>query len=461
MFYLEWIQIALLLVFGAVLGMLSLELYNKTIITLSASLVAYILLFLYEGIKFEVMIDFINFNVLAIFLSIMVIIGVVTNSGFFQFIAVRTVKTTRGNLDVLYYLISIITFIVGILLLNIVSILMIASVTLTIAAALKTDAKNFLITEVILIDMGAMSLVFGSIPNILISNIAKIPITYFAIYILPFALTVVSTTLIILPKVFKGFPEIDPIRKLALLELNEYNMIRDEKSLIMSGLVLLYLIFGFALFPDPSIIAVSAALILIVATGLSPNRIRETIDWETFFFLVGLFLLVGSLDHVGIIELISEALYPIIKTNAFLGMLIILWSAGILSGILDNIALTLIYIPLIRDLSPAFGIYSYFVWIALILGTNLGGEVTPIGSPTTLITMGFAKEHGIDISFKEFLFYGFMISFINLTIATLYLTYIFFIAINLSIIPFIATSLTIFTIMLYIKIIAPIRKKHK
>ncbi|MGQ4891622.1 MAG: SLC13 family permease [Candidatus Njordarchaeia archaeon] len=455
----EPVQIALLALFVVILILLSLEVYNKAILTLTGAIFVYIILFITEGIKFEALVKFINFNVLAIFLSIMIIINIVTYSGFFQFIAVRTVKMTKGDLNVLYYVLGIITFITGMLLLNIVAVLMIASVTITIASALKTDSKNFLIMEVIAIDMGAMSLIFASIPNILISNIVGLSIAYFATYVLPFAILVVSIFLTYFPMFFKKFPEIDPLRKLALMELNEYNMIRDMKTLIFSGAILLYVIVGFAIFNDPAIIAVSAAILLIILTKFSVERLPEGVDWETFFFLIGLFIIVGSLEHVGIIKMISDELYPIIKSNAFLGMLLILWSAGILSGFLDNIALTLIYIPLLMDLAPAFGPVAPLVWIALILGTNLGGELTPIGSPTTLITMGFAKENGIIIEFKEFLFYGAIVSLLNLTIATIYIFFILYLLPNLTIIPFIALSFATLGIMVYFKIIKKTKTK--
>ena len=450
-----------MVLFIVILILLSLEVYNKAILTLTGAIFVYIILFLSEGIKFESLVNFINFNVLAIFLSIMIIINIVTYSGFFQFIAVRTVKMTKGDLNVLYYVLGIITFVTGMLLLNIVAVLMIASVTITIASALKTDSKNFLIMEVIAIDMGAMSLIFASIPNILISNIVGLPIGYFAIYVMPFAILVVSVFLTYFPMFFKKFPEIDPLRKLALMELNEYNMIRDMRTLIFSGAILLYVIIGFAVFNDPAIIAVTGALLLIILTKFSPERLPEGVDWETFFFLIGLFIIVGSLEHVGIIKMISDYLTPIIKSNAFLGMLLILWSAGILSGFLDNIALTLIYIPLIMDLSPAFGPIAPLVWIALILGTNLGGELTPIGSPTTLITMGYAKENGIIIEFKEFLVYGAIVSLLNLTIATVYIFYIMFILPNYTIMPFIAIALLALGAMLYTKIIRKTMKTQK
>ena len=133
-----------------------------------------------------------------------------------------------------------------------------------------------------------------------------------------------------------------------------------------------------------------------------------------------------------------------------------LWVAGTLSGFLDNIALTLVFIPILMDIVPLFGPYGSLMWIALILGTNIGGDLTPFGSPTSLVTFGFMKEQGFYIEFKEFFKISLIIGFANLAFATSYLVYIYYLA------PAIASiSYLIFGIIILVLIGMKSYKKYK
>lgn len=428
------------------------ELYNKAILALAGAILTYGVLFLSERIHLNKLIVMcLDFRTLIIFLSIMLLIEIIKESGFFQFMAVKTVKLTKGHEDILFVVISLITFIAGMILLNIASILILISVTLTITYSLRIPPKYYVMTEVIVIDLGAMALVLASIPNILISNIAGISMMFFVIHVFPFSLFITACVVILHNSLYRAFfggiPEPDPVRKDILMGLNEYVFIRDEKSVISSGLIILYLLLGFLIFPDPAIIAISAAILLVIFTKTNFSELLKKVDWETFFFIIGLFIMVKGLEHVGVIDLMSSGLYNVIKSDVFLGVLVVLWSVGIMSGFLDNIALTLVFIPILQEIVSYFGPLGYMFWIALILGTNIGGDLTPFGSPTSLVALGYMKDRGFRIDFREFFKVSLITGLINLLLASVYLTMIYYVGSNYSTAIFSALALILVALL--------------
>lgn len=453
MIIVNFYQVILLAVFVSVISIIVLELYNRAVVALTGALLTYIVLFLTEHWHLNELIRLsLDFRTLIIFLSLMILINIINDSGFFQFMAVKTVKLTKGHVNILFIVVSLITFIAGMILLNIASILILISVTLTITYALKIPPKYYVMTEVIIIDLGAMALVLASIPNILISNIAGVPMTFFIIHILPFSLFIMTCVMIFHSYLYKimfgGIPEPDPTRKDILMGLNEYVFIRDEKSVISSGIIILYLLIGFILFPDPAIIAISSAILLVIVTHTSFSELLKRVDWETFFFIIGLFIIVKGLEHIGIIDIFSKGLYNLIKSDILIGVIIILWSVGVMSGFLDNIALTLVFIPVLQEIIGLFGPLGYLFWIALILGTNIGGDLTPFGSPTSLVALGYMKDRGFKISFREFFKISLSTGIINLALASLYLFLIYLIGSGYAAILFLSLAVMLVIVLL-------------
>ncbi len=454
MIRLDFYQVALISVFVIVIAIVVIELYNKAMVSLLGALATYFILFIREHFFLnELIILSIDFRTLTIFLSIMLLIEIIKDSGFFQFLAVKTVKLTKGHEDILFIVITLITFTAGMILLNIASILILISVTLAITYALRIPPKYYVMTEVIVIDLGAMALVLASIPNILISNIGGIPMIFFITHIFPFSMFIMACVIMFHSYLYRllygGIPEPDPTRKDILMGLNEYVFIKSERSVISSGLIMLYLLIGFILFPDPAIIAMSAAILLIILTKTSFTELLRKIDWETLFFIVGLFIMVKGLEHVGVIKSISGGLYNFIKSDILIGVLIVLWVVGILSGFLDNIALTLIFIPILQEITSFFGPIGYIFWIALILGTNIGGDLTPFGSPTSLVALGYMKDRGFKINFREFFKVSLSTGLINLVLSSIYLTTIYLIGSGLSALIFLILAIILILLLLF------------
>jgi len=454
-------QILILTIFIIIIISISLEILDKAILVLIGSLFTYAVLYVFEGVSYADLFKFVNFNVISILVGIMIIVEIVKESGFFQFLALKAVKITRGNPDLLIYMISLITFLTGVFILNVASIAILLTVTVTITFALKLEARPFIILEAIVVDMGAMSLYLASVPNILISTLGGVDIIFFLVNILPFSMLSLWFSMMYFSRHFGEMPEVDITRKMALIELDEWTLIKDLRAFYASSIAIAAIILGFTIYPDKAFIVVLCAIGLILVVDIDFKEILKNIDWGTIFFFIGLFILVGALEHVGLLEILGHLLSNFIGKNILLGLLVILWIVAFLSGIIDNIALTLIFIPIIKTLVEVFPSNAYLFWVALVIGTNVGGEVTPVGSPTAIIAMGFSEQYDMEIKFKEFLKISLTWSIGSLSLATGYLLYLLYLSPIVTVFPFYLLSISILGITLYEGLIAEIKGKPK
>ena len=162
-------------------------------------------------------------------------------------------------------------------------------------------------------------------------------------------------------------------------------------------------------------------IFLVLFTKTNIENILEEVEWTTLMFFVGLFILVGSLEHYHVIQWIADNIFSSLGNNPYVNVLVVQWVSGIVSGFLDNIPFTITMIPIIEIINGANPEFQNLLWWALALGACLGGNITIIGASANIVSIGIAKKAGVSISFIEFMKLGAVISFISLLIASLYL----------------------------------------
>ena len=160
------------------------------------------------------------------------------------------------------------------------------------------------------------------------------------------------------------------------------------------------------------------------------HRISKEVEWEDIFFFIGIFIIIGGVEHTGILHEIGLGLSAISGGNPLIPLMIIVWFTGVTSGFLDEVTIALTFLPIITTLVEASGfeIYATIFMIALILSTNLGGCLTPIGTPANLLILSKARKEGTKITFTEFLRLGTIAVTINLIVESLYIIALYLLA---------------------------------
>jgi Na+/H+ antiporter NhaD/arsenite permease-like protein len=150
----------------------------------------------------------------------------------------------------------------------------------------------------------------------------------------------------------------------------------------------------------------------------------KDIDWHTFFFLIGIFILVGSLAYTGVIDDIASFITKISKGNKFLAYTIIIWLSVILSAFIDNIPYTVAMIPVAKIIASSLGIAPQLFLFGLLIGTSLGGNITPIGASANMVAVGLLRKHKYHVSFSDFVKIGLPFTIAAVSIAYLFLWFI-------------------------------------
>jgi Na+/H+ antiporter NhaD/arsenite permease-like protein len=212
-----------------------------------------------------------------------------------------------------------------------------------------------------------------------------------------------------------------------IMKMDEKKCIKDRKLLAKSIIVLALTIAGFSLHGilhyESATVAIGGAVILLLISGIRPERVLHEIEWKTIFFFVGLFIMVGGIKESGVIGLLAKNALRLTHGDIFLTAMAILWVSAIASAFIDNIPFVTIMIPMIAKMGTLSNMDLMPLWLALSLGACLGGNGTIIGASANVIATGMAEEHGHKISFGGYFKVAFPMMLLTILITSIYLTF--------------------------------------
>jgi Na+/H+ antiporter NhaD/arsenite permease-like protein len=189
------------------------------------------------------------------------------------------------------------------------------------------------------------------------------------------------------------------------------------------GLVTIILFFVGDLFDMPvSVIALTGAAILVAWVRPDMHRMLHEVDWTTLVFFIGIFVLVGGLEATGVIAWIAGIIGDLAGGNLALATILMVWVPGIASGIVANIPFTVAALPIADYLTATIpGAENQILYWALILGADLGGNATYLGSAPNIVAVGLLAQAGYRTSFGRFMRDGVPVTIVTLVTATLWL----------------------------------------
>jgi len=419
-----------IIVFLVVFVAITFELVNKAVAAFSGVAV----LILLHVIDEHHAIKFIDFETIMLLFGMMIIVSVLKHSGLFTIISVRISELTRGNPVKILILFSIVTALMSAFLDNVTTVLIIIPIIIELTRGLGLDPKKYVLSQVIISNIGGTATLIGDPPNVIIGSKVGLTFNQFLFNLSPPVIVIFVVVLAFIWATNRSqFKPINTnIIKLFTVNLllekirHDFLSIKIDYRLMKKGLF--FLVIAILLFVTqtitglaPGVIAISAGIFLVLVSGINLEQAMEEVEWSTLMFFVGLFILVGALEEYGVIEWIAHNVFLNVGDNPYVVVLVVEWVAGIASGFLDNIPFTITMIPIIEIMNEANPHFHNLLWWALALGACLGGNITIIGASANIVSIGIAKKYGVKISFLDFMKFGAVISFISLTIASLYL----------------------------------------
>jgi Na+/H+ antiporter NhaD/arsenite permease-like protein len=267
-----------------------------------------------------------------------------------------------------------------------------------------------------------MASLIGDPPNILIGSAAGLDFLAFLFNTGPISLVILLAFLGLSWFLFKKDLQSDSGDRLDVGVLDTSDLISNRPLLFKSLVVLGAVVMGFVVHGivhlEPATIAMGGATLLLLWTRSDPHHVLQDVEWTTLLFFVGLFILVEGVVAVGLIEIAAQAALRVTGGSLPLTAILILWLSAIVSGIVDNIPYTATMIPIVHSLGHTMPIEP--LWWSLSLGACLGGSATLVGASANVVVAGLSERSGHRISFRLFLRYGVITTFMSLVLATLY-----------------------------------------
>lgn len=417
-------QIIATLIFLLVMVAIISEKVNRCV----ASLLGSLLMILFKIIPLESGLSYIDFNTIGVLIGMMLFVAVVKNSGLFEYIAIWTAKKTNGDPWKIMISFVFITAILSAFLDNVTTVLLIGPMTIVITSILKINPIPFLITQIIASNIGGTATLIGDPPNIMIGSAANLSFIDFLINLGPIVVILLLIMIICFKFLFKNTLTIDKNCTRNILKLDEKKSIKDKSLLIKSIIVMAFILLGFMLHNklnlDSCIIALTGATIMLLIGKQDIDEILSSVEWSTILFFTGLFVIVGGLEEVGLINKLATFLIDATDGHLVLTMLIILWLSAIVSSFLDNIPFVATLIPLILTMETQ-GLNIEPLWWAVSLGACLGGNGTLVGASANIVLASIGEKHGYPLSFKEYFKFGFPLMILSILISTVYLLVMF------------------------------------
>ncbi len=369
-------------------------------------------------------INFIDFNVIFLLVSMMIIVSITAKTGVFNYLANNFLKMTKGHPIKILVVLGFFTAVVSAFLDNVTTVILIMPITFSIAKKLEINPISFLITEIFCSNIGGTATLIGDPPNIIIGSAAGFGFMDFVKELTLVVVIIMVAVVAFLTACFKK-QLVTSKEKMALAaNIDNSRVITDYVSMWRSVIVLSFVIIGFVLHDvthiETSIMAMLGASILLFFE--KPTKILEEVEWNTIFFFIGLFIIIGGLEATGGIKLMAQWIIDVTNGSQSIASMIILWGSGIISGIIDNIPYTATMAPMIAQMQVVMGSeYAYPIWWCLSLGACLGGNLTIIGAAANVIVSENAAKQGYPISFMGFMKYGVVIVLISLILSSAYI----------------------------------------
>jgi Na+/H+ antiporter NhaD/arsenite permease-like protein len=369
----------------------------------------------------------IDLNVIFLLAGMMIIVNVLGKTGIFQWLAIRSAKVGRGEPLRILIILSLVTAVASAFLDNVTSVVLIAPVTLFVAGSLRVSAVPFLISEALASNIGGAATLIGDPPNIMIGSAADLDFMSFITNLMPIIMVVLLLYLLAARLLFFRGVKPLPAMRARIMELDETQVISDLPLLRLSLAVLGLTLVGFLLHGpldyEPASVALLGAALLLLLSRQDPHAVLREVEWPTLFFFVGLFIVVGGVEEVGILEDVGEWIADVTDGSPTGAAFLILWVSALLSGIVDNIPYTAAMIPVVREIEGGSGSggQSDVLWWALALGAGLGGNLTVIAASANVLVANLAERGGERIPFWEFFRYGALVTLGTTLVSTLYL----------------------------------------
>ncbi len=384
-----------------------------------------------EKLAMPVFIQGVDWAVIAIILGSSIFVDVTSRSGLFTWIALKLTKASGGDPRKLLWAYGVMTVVFSAVLNNVTAMIIVGSLTVVSLERLDRREKllGFLLVEGLLTNVGGLLTLISSVPNIIVGTAAGISFVRFFLVASPFVAVATVVTIVIGARQFgvtgladdeeracaarlvAGFDERDGI------ESPGFFRFAGVMTLAFIGVIAATSALPYIRDLGMGFVALAFATVMLTRYRSEVDQFYRVVDWDLLGFFAALFAVINVMEHAHVLALIGKGLAHIIDLGPVTGGAAVLVSSAGFSSVTDNIPLAAMLAKILGGLGTAS---DSPLWWSVIFGANLGGNITPIGSASTLVAVTIIHKHGLKLSFAGFVKVAVPYAAIQLAMATAY-----------------------------------------
>ena len=398
-------EVIAIVVFVVVIGLIISEKVNSA----AAALAGAMALVVTGVMSAHKALSYIDFNTIGLLVGMMVLVAIIRQSGLFEYVAIKAAKMVHGDPWKIMIAFILLTAVLSGILDNVTTVLLVGPMTIAIAKMLEINPVPFLMTQILASNVGGTATLIGDPPNIMIGSAANLSFVDFLKNTGVAVVLVIVFMIVMMRFVYKKEIEVEGLDNSKIMNLDPDKSITDKPLLIKGIVVIVLVILGFILHDqigmETSVIALTAAAVMLIIGGVNVDNAIQDVEWTTIAFFMALFVVVGGLTETGVIKQVAAVIIERTAGHPVMMMLILLWASALLSSFLNNIPFIATLIPLVIALK-ADGMDAEPLWWAISLGACLGGNGTMIGASANVVLSDISTKHGYPITFKSYLRVG-------------------------------------------------------
>lgn len=385
------------------------------------------LIFVLSGmLPVDGILKYIDFNVLLMIAGTMGTVALVIESGM-PYLLSDIIVEKVPNVKWAIVILSLFAGIVSAFIDNVATVLMIAPIALAMAKRLNISPVGMVISIAVSSNLQGAATLVGDTTSILLGGYANMSFNDFFVYrgkpgmFFAVELGALISALILLV-LFR--------RETSPVEAGKRTVVKDKvPSILLLATVLLLILVS--LIPERPELTNGLICTGIMLIGAVYNAIRKKslkgfltpikeIDFQTVLLLLGLFVVVGGITEMGVVDAVARLFTKIGNGNVFLIYTVIVWASVVISAFIDNIPYVATMLPVTQGIAAAMGIDATVLYFGLLSGATLGGNLTPVGASANIAGIGILRKDGWEVRNSDFMRIG-----VPFTIAAVVPAYIF------------------------------------
>jgi Na+/H+ antiporter NhaD/arsenite permease-like protein len=387
----QWIALGIfILSYGLIIS----EKVSRTIASIFGAVLAFLFILTPQDL-----LHYENWETILFVFGMMTVIETMSESGFFRWLGLHSAKWVKLDPLKLFILFPFIAGFLSAFVDSITVMLFMATLTVEVSNIIGINPLPLIFAEICSANIGGASTMVGDPPNVILGTYFQLSFMDFVkntggIAWIGFAINALFFIWFYKREIFSARSRLrqDPQwLEQQVNTLNPREAIRDRRLFIVGLIAFFYVVIVLVTHHithlSVATCALTGALIAMLLGGYKMSKVLLNIDYPTIIFFAGLFIIVGAMEHVGLLKMAAAAVNEVSGGNFFIALSIILWISAFGSSIVDNVPFAATMAPILKHMSAAFGFPLLpLVW-STALGSDIGGNGTPIGASANVVAV--------------------------------------------------------------------------